>query len=145
MGHRHPSRLGNSDVGHARARRLLRAALVGCEECQYEGARDALADLAPGGVFDSLLTGFVLVRARQWHSSSGPVGHPATVYHIAPVDERDFWREPTRHCMRMCTVQGPQGAGVETGPALKELRLMPVEDRGLVLDDLMDGLAEMEG
>ena len=34
---------------------------------------------------------------------------------------------------------------METGPALKELRLMPVEDRGLVLDDLMDGLAEMEG
>ena len=144
MGHRHPSRLKNSDVGHARARRLLRAELVGCRECRCEGDRDALADLAPGGVFDSLLTGFVLVRARQWHSPSGSGGYPATAYRIAPVDERDSWRKPTRHRMRVCTVKGPRGTGVDTGAALKEPRPMPAEDRGLVLNDLMDGPAETE-
>ncbi|WP_150243008.1 hypothetical protein [Nocardiopsis quinghaiensis] len=145
MGHRHPSKLKNPEVSHARARWLLRAELDGCEECQREGDREALTDLVFGGVFDSLLTGFVLARTQQWYSPSRPVQYPATVYRIAPIDERDFWREPTQHCMRVCTVQGPRGTSVDTVPALKELRMMSMGDRGFVLDDVVDGLAETEG
>ncbi|WP_159942400.1 MULTISPECIES: hypothetical protein [unclassified Nocardiopsis] len=144
MGHRHPSKLRNSDVAHARARWLLRAELDGCDACLREGDREALADLASGGVFDSLLTGFVLARAQRWHSPSRPVQYPATVYRIAPIDERDFWRGPTQHCMRVCTIRGSRGTSVDTGPALKELRQMSMEDRKLVLDDVVDGLAETE-
>lgn len=131
-------------MSHARARWLLRAELDGCDECREEGDREALRDLAAGGVFDSLLTGFVMARAQSWHSPSRPVQYPATVYRIAPVDERDFWREPTQHCMRVCTVQGAPDTSVDTVPALKELRLMSMGDRRFVLDDLMDGLAEAE-
>ncbi len=145
MGHRHPSKLKNSEVSHARARWLLRAELDGCDECRREGDREALTDLAVGGVFDSLLTGFVLSRTQHWYSPSRPVPYPATVYRIAPVDERDFWRQPTQHCMRVCTVQGSEGTSVDTVPALKELRLMSTDHRRTVLDDVMDGLAETEG
>lgn len=143
MGHRHPSRLKNPEVGHARARWLLRAELAGCDACRAEGDRDALTDLASDGVFDSLITGFVLARVQRWHSPSRPSQYPATVYRIAPIDERDFWWAPTQHCMRVCTVTGPEG--VDTVPALRELRLMSGSDRSLVLDDIIDGLAETEG
>ncbi|MEE2045299.1 hypothetical protein Q7689_18290 [Nocardiopsis tropica] len=144
MGHRHPSRLKNSEVGHARARWLLRAELAGCEECRGEGDREALADLASEGVFDSLLTGFVLARVQQWRVPGRPPRYPATVYRLAPVDERDFWREPTQHCMRVCTVAGARGSSVDTVPALRELRLMSTADRASVLDDVIDGLCEDE-
>ncbi|WP_026117352.1 hypothetical protein [Nocardiopsis alkaliphila] len=143
MGHRHPSKLKNPEVGHARARWLLRAELAGCDACRIEGDKDALADLASDGVFDSLLTGFVLARVQRWHSHSRPSRYPATVYRIAPIHERDFWRAPTQHCMRVCTVTGTEG--VDTVPALRELRLMSNTDRALVLDDIIDGLAETEG
>ncbi|WP_026116643.1 hypothetical protein [Nocardiopsis valliformis] len=145
MGHRHPSKLKNPEVSHARARWLLRAELAGCDACRSEGDEDALSDLASGGVFDSLITGFVLSRVQQWHSPSRPSQYPATVYRIAPIHERDFWRPPTQHCMRVCTVTGSGGNGVDTVPALRELRLMSTADRALVLDDIIDGLAETEG
>ncbi|MEE2039772.1 hypothetical protein Q8791_21365 [Nocardiopsis sp. CT-R113] len=144
MGHRHPSRLKNSEVSHARARWLLRAELAGCEECRGEGDREALADLASGGVFDSLITGFVLSRVQQWRVPGRAPEYPATVYRIAPVDERDFWRESTQHCMRVCTVEGARGSSVDTVPALRELRLMSTADRTFVLDDIIDGLSEDE-
>ncbi|WP_460754198.1 hypothetical protein [Nocardiopsis oceani] len=145
MGHRHPSKLKNPEVSHARARWLLRAELAGCDACRAEGDKDALADLASEGVFDSLITGFVLSRVQQWHSPSRPSQYPATVYRIAPIDERDFWQAPTQHCMRVCTVTGAEGDSVDTVPALRELRLMSTVDRTLVLDDIIDGLAETEG
>ncbi|WP_017585778.1 hypothetical protein [Nocardiopsis ganjiahuensis] len=145
MGHRHPSKLKNPEVSHARARWLLRAELAGCDACRAEGDEDALSDLASGGVFDSLITGFVLSRVQQWHSPSRPSQYPATVYRIASIDERDFWQPPTQHCMRVCTVTGAEGDGVDTVPALRELRLMSTADRSLVLDDVIDGLAETEG
>lgn len=144
MGHRHPSKLKNAEVSHARARWLLRAELAGCVECRAEGDRDALSDLVSGGVFDSLITGFVLVRVQKWHSPRRSPQYPATVYRLAPMDERDFWRAPTQHCMRVCTVEGARGTSVETLPALKELRLMSMRQRLIVLDDIMDGLSEDE-
>ena len=144
MGHRHPSRLRTSEVSHARARWLLRAELAGCQECRTEGDREVLADLSVGGMFDSLITGFVLARVQQWRAPGRTPRYPATVYRIAPIDERDFWRAPTQDCMRVCTVEGPRGAGVDTLPALKELRLMSVNDRSFVLDDIIDGLTEDE-
>ncbi|MDE3724538.1 MULTISPECIES: hypothetical protein [Nocardiopsis] len=144
MGHRHPSKLKNTEVGHARARWLLRAELAGCAECRTEGDREALGDLAEEGVFDSFITGFVLARVPQWRPPGRTPRYPATVYRLAPVDERDFWRAPTQHCMRLCTVEGPRGTRVDTLPALKELRLMSLRDRSLVLGDLIDGLSEDE-
>ncbi|MCY9786456.1 hypothetical protein KIK06_21425 [Nocardiopsis sp. EMB25] len=144
MGHRHPSTLKNSEVSHARARWLLRAELACCSECRAEGDREAVADLAAGGVFDSLITGFVLARVEQWYSPSRPPRYPATVYSIAPIDERDFWQATTQHCMRVCMVEGARGERVDTRPALKELTLMSVRDRTLVLDDIIDGLCENE-
>ena len=143
MGHRHPSKLKNQEVGHARARWLLRAEPAGCDDCRAEGDEDALSDLASGGIFDSLLTGFVLSRVQRWHSPGRPSRYPTTVYRVAPMDERELWWVPTRHCMRVCTVTASQE--VDTVPALRELRLMSVPDRALVLDDVIDGLAETEG
>ncbi|MBB6122084.1 hypothetical protein [Nocardiopsis algeriensis] len=144
MGHRHPSKLNNTEVSHARARWLLRAELAGCPECRTEGDREALEDLAARGVFDSLMTGFVLARLQHWRSPVRRPEYPATAYRLAPVGERDFWRGPTQHCMRVCLVEGPCGTSVDTASALRELRLMPMRDRALVLDDIMDGLSEDE-
>ncbi|OLT29458.1 hypothetical protein BJF83_11095 [Nocardiopsis sp. CNR-923] len=144
MGHRHPSKLKNSEVSHARARWLLRAELACCDECCTEGNREAVTDLAKGGVFDSLITGFVLARVQRWYSPSRPQRYPATVYGIAPIDQRDFWQPTTQHCMRVCVVEGARGTRVDTRPALKELTLMSTRDRTLVLDDVIDGLCEDE-
>ncbi|WP_304452351.1 hypothetical protein [Nocardiopsis sp. YSL2] len=143
MGHRHPSQLKNPDIAHARARWLLRAELAGCEECRSEGDRDALADLTEGGVFDSLLTGFILARVPQWFTPGHPQTYPATAHGLAPVDERDFWHSPTQDCLRVCTVD-KRGKDVDTRPALRALRLMPSVHRTLVLDDVIDGLSESE-
>src|SRR5699024_12194220 len=82
MGHRHPSKLRNSEVSHARARWLLRAELAGCQECRTEGDREVLADLSVGGMFDSLITGFVLARVQQWRAPGRTPRYPATVYRI---------------------------------------------------------------
>ncbi|MFD3684249.1 hypothetical protein ACFWTE_05435 [Nocardiopsis sp. NPDC058631] len=147
MGHRHPSKLKNSDVSHARARWLLRAELEGCGDCRTEGDKDAVSDLTEMGVMDSLLTGYVTSRVSAWHSHGRPAALPATVYSLAPVSERVRWNTPTQHCMRVCTVEpGPhRETAVDTAPALRELRLMPTGDRRRVLDDIVDGLAETEG
>lgn len=144
MGHRHPSKLKNSEVGHARARWLLRAELAGCVECRREGDKAALADLAPGGMFDSLLTGFALSRVERWRTPGRQPRYPATVYRLATGCERGFWRRPTRDCLRLCTVRGARGGRVDTGPALCELRVMSMNDRSLVLDDIIDALSEDE-
>lgn len=144
MGHRHPSKLRTTEVSHARARWLLRAELAGCQECRFEGDGEALHDLASGGMFDSLITGFVLARVQQWRSPGRTPRYPANVYRIAPIDERDFWRVPTQHCMRVCTVESARATSVDTLPALRELRLMSEDDRALVLDDIIDGLSEDE-
>ncbi|WP_028648508.1 hypothetical protein [Nocardiopsis sp. CNT312] len=144
MGHRHPSTLRNSEVGHARARWLLRAELACCTQCRAEGDREAVADLSVNGMFDSLIVGFVLARLDQWSASSAPPRYPAVFYTLAPVDERDFWQPTTQHCMRVCVVKKASPLGVETFPVLRELRLMPMADRGRVLDDIVDGLCESE-
>lgn len=144
MGHRHPGKLHNAEVDHARARWILRVELAGCAECRAEGDTDALGDLAPGGIFDALLRGYVLTKRQRWNSAKHRRRYPALVYDIAPDDQRRIWNIPTRECMRICAMTR-NGTDVDTGPVLEELRCMSTEDRELVLDDLIDGLTEDEG
>lgn len=143
MGHRHPGKLNNAEVEHGRARWMLRVELAGCEECREEGDGNALHDLAPGGIFDALLRGYVLAKKQHWTAAKHRRRYPAMVYEIAPDDQRRAWNIPTRECMRLCVLTR-NGSAVESGPVLEELRSMTLEERGLVLDDVIDGLAEEE-
>ncbi|MDS1270228.1 hypothetical protein RIF23_07965 [Lipingzhangella sp. LS1_29] len=145
MGHRHPGRLYNAEVEHPRARWLLRAELANCSVCRIAGDREALADPCPGGMFDSLLQGFVLARTARWLSPQHRPTFPAAVYTLAPADERAAWTIPTRECLKMCVVRGSAGSTVDTTAVLAELTLMSHRHRALVLDDVIDGLTESEG
>lgn len=140
MGHRHPARLPD-EVEHGGARRLLRAELAGCRECTDAGDAEALADLAPQGIMDSLLRGYISARVPAWLRAT-QARLPSTVYQLAPPDEVSSWSLPTREVMRSCTVRTRRGGRMDTAPALEELALLEEERRQEVLDDLLDRITE---
>ncbi|GAB3214338.1 hypothetical protein GCM10027294_53960 [Marinactinospora endophytica] len=142
MGHRHPSKLENAEIAHARARWLLRAELAYCKECMLEGEKEALSDLTPGGLFDSLWRGWVLQQVARWRNPRHKATFPAMAYDLAPPQELALLHVLTRDCLRVCSVHGARGTRVDSSAVLEGLGHMSRNDRSLVLDDVLDGLAE---
>ncbi|MDA8369146.1 MAG: hypothetical protein M0026_04680 [Nocardiopsaceae bacterium] len=143
MAHRHPSKLNAEHVTHPAARRLLKAELANCDECRHLADQDAQADLEPGGIFDSLLHGFVLARHELWRTRH--TRYPVNLYELAPPNELGFLNIPTRETARLCVIKGRAGDRVDTSDALHELRLLVDKDLSLVLDDMIDGILDQEG
>lgn len=141
MAHRHPSKLNAEYVTHPAARRLLRAELANCAECRAHGDSEALADLEPAGIFDSLLRGFATHQAEKWR----PPRHryPTVLMELAPPKEVRFLNIVTRNVVRRCVIRNRQG-DPDTGDALSEVSNLEEHQRSAVLDDIVDGLLEDE-
>ncbi|NYE49553.1 hypothetical protein HDA32_004673 [Spinactinospora alkalitolerans] len=142
MGHRHPSRLQDAEIAHPRARWLLRAELAYCKECMNQGEKEALSDLRPEGMFDSLWQGWILQQVAKWRDPKRKSAFPAMVSGLAPPHEVASLHILTRECMWLCSVHGARGTKVDSSAVLDALSQMSRNDRSLVLDDVLDGLAE---
>ncbi|RNL84809.1 hypothetical protein [Halostreptopolyspora alba] len=142
MAHRHPSKLNAEYVEHPRARSLLKAELANCAECRDASNDEALANTDRGGIFDSLLRGFVSKQAERWRTPT--TTYPVILYELVPPDEAKQWATPTREVARMCVIKNRRGK-ISTNDALTEARLLDVDERGRVLDDIVDGLLDDEG
>jgi hypothetical protein len=143
MAHRHPTKLNAEHVTHPAARRLLRAELARCADCREEADSAALDDIAPDGVFASLLRGFALARAEQWRNRH--TRYPINVYDLAPPDEGRRMAIPTREVARLCVVEGRAGNNVTIQDALVEFSMLGDSDQARVLDDVIDAILEEEG
>ncbi|WP_046471491.1 hypothetical protein [Allosalinactinospora lopnorensis] len=143
MAHRHPSKLNAEHVDHPRARSLLKAELANCAECRETGNSEALADVERGGIFDSLLKGFVIKQAERWRTRH--TRYPVSLYSLLPPDEVKRWAAPTRNVALMCVIKYRRAHRINTQDALSELRRLYDDDRALVLDDVVDGLIDDEG
>src|SRR5690625_1171785 len=121
MAHRHPSKLNAEHVEHPRARSLLKAELANCAECRGFSNEEALADTERGGIFESLLRGFVTKQAERWRTPT--TTYPVVLYSLVPPDEAKHWTPPTREVARMCVVKSRRGK-ISTIDALTEARLL---------------------
>ncbi|MFC7329500.1 hypothetical protein [Marinactinospora rubrisoli] len=141
MGHRHPTKL-DIEMRHPRARWLLRAELAYCRECTREGEREALADLASGGMFDALWQEWVRQTVRRCRDKRHPPTYPALAAELITPEERRHLNAGTRECLTVCVVRGRHGNRVESEHVLEALADLSQEERARVLDDVLDGLAE---
>ncbi|MBB4931922.1 hypothetical protein F4561_002742 [Lipingzhangella halophila] len=142
MAHRHPSKLNAEYVEHPRARSLLKAELANCAECRDASNEEVLDDMERGGIFESLLRGFVAKQSERWRTTT--TTYPVILHELVPPDEAKHWATPTREVVRMCVIKSRRGK-ISTSDALTEARLLDVDDRSRVLDDLVDGLLDDEG
>ncbi|MFC4564173.1 hypothetical protein ACFO4E_20120 [Nocardiopsis mangrovi] len=142
MAHRHLIALDAEHVTHPAARRLLRAESANCAPCRARGGAEAVADLAPSGIFDSLLRGYALKRAEQWRTRR--TTYPVALADLLPPQELRFLDRATHAVVRGCVIESRAGRKVGTEDALAELRLLTDDERAAVLGDVIDGILEGE-